>query len=75
MARVFADHTDHVFALHDAAAFAKAFDGCSYFHVGSSVEKSWILGDEKTHSGKNPSAIHRRLAYFCRKVIRPLVKS
>jgi hypothetical protein len=26
VARVFADHTDHVFALYDAAGLAKAFD-------------------------------------------------
>ena len=32
VARVFTDHADHVFTLHDAAAFAEAFDGCSYFH-------------------------------------------
>ena len=33
VARVLADHADDIFALHDAAGFAKAFDGCSYFHV------------------------------------------
>ena len=32
VARILANYADHVFALHDAAAFAKAFDGCSYFH-------------------------------------------
>lgn len=32
VARILANHADHVFALHDTAAFAKAFDGCSYFH-------------------------------------------
>jgi hypothetical protein len=38
VARVFADDANYVFALHDAAAFAKAFDGCSYFHGLESVE-------------------------------------
>jgi hypothetical protein len=32
VARVFANHTQDIFALHDAAALAKAFNGCSYFH-------------------------------------------
>jgi hypothetical protein len=32
VARIFANDTNHVFAFHDAAAFAKTFDGCSYFH-------------------------------------------
>ena len=32
VARVFANHADHVLTLHDAAGLAKAFDGCSYFH-------------------------------------------
>ena len=32
MARVLADHADHILALHDAAGLAKPFDGCSYFH-------------------------------------------
>ena len=32
VARVFADDANYVFALHDAAALAKAFNGCSYFH-------------------------------------------
>jgi len=38
VARVLADDADYVLALHDAAGFAKAFDGCSYFHDLESVE-------------------------------------
>lgn len=32
VARIFANDTNHVLSLHDAATFAKAFNGCSYFH-------------------------------------------
>jgi hypothetical protein len=32
VARIFANDTNHVFALHDTAALAKSFNGCSYFH-------------------------------------------
>ena len=31
--RIFTNHAEDIFALDDAAALAKAFDGCSYFHV------------------------------------------
>jgi hypothetical protein len=31
--RVLADHAQDVLALHDAALLAKAFHGCSNFHV------------------------------------------
>jgi hypothetical protein len=37
--RVLADDADDIFALHDAAAFAEAFDGGSDFH-------GWIFGAE-----------------------------
>jgi len=43
VARVLADDANHVFALHDAAAFAKAFDGCSYFHGLESVEIGLVV--------------------------------
>ena len=43
VARIFADDAHYVFALYDAAAFAKAFDGCSYFHGGSVVLKKWLV--------------------------------
>jgi hypothetical protein len=45
VARVFADYANHVFALHDAAGFAKAFDGCSYFHGLKIVS---VLEDKKS---------------------------
>jgi hypothetical protein len=45
MARVLADDADNVLALHDAAALAKAFDGCSYFHGWKS---GWNLEDKKS---------------------------
>jgi hypothetical protein len=32
VARVFANDAHDVFAFHDAAGFAKALNGCSYFH-------------------------------------------
>jgi hypothetical protein len=32
VARVLANHAQDIFTLYDAAAFAKAFYGCSYFH-------------------------------------------
>jgi len=32
VARVLADHADHVLTLYDAAGLAKALDWCSYFH-------------------------------------------
>ncbi len=31
--RILADDAHNIFSLYDAAALAKAFDGCSYFHV------------------------------------------
>lgn len=59
MARVLADDANYVFALYDAAAFAKSFYGCSYFH-GIGVGETWWsnLGDKKTPWGRlHPSAI------------------
>ena len=43
VARILADDAHYVFALYDAAALAKAFDGCSYFHFGSVVLKKWLV--------------------------------
>ena len=58
MARIFADDAHYVFALYDAAAFAKAFDGCSYFHGGSLVKKSLVSEDKKSRWERGlPSAI------------------
>lgn len=52
MARIFADDAHYVFALYDAAALAKAFDGCSYFHDGSVVLKSGWFERTKNRAGK-----------------------
>ena len=58
VARIFADDAHYVFALYDAAAFAKAFDGCSYFHDGSVVLKNVCLRGQKIALGTGlPSAI------------------
>ena len=45
MARVLADHADDVLALHDAAGFAEALYGCSYFHW--KIFKT-VSGDKKS---------------------------
>ena len=42
---VFADDADDIFALHDAAAFAEAFDGGSDFH---GLNLGWNLEDKKS---------------------------
>ena len=47
VARIFADDAHYVFALYDAAAFAKAFDGCSDFHVLNRV----VFGGQKIAPG------------------------
>ena len=59
MARILANDAHDVFALHDAAAFAKAFDGCSYFHDGSVVLKKWLFCEDKKSRWERglPSAI------------------
>jgi len=41
---VLTDHTDDILALHDTAAFAKAFHRGSDFH---GLNLGWILEDEK----------------------------
>ena len=51
VARILADDAHDVFALYDAAAFAKAFDGCSYFHDGSVVLKNVCLRGQKIALG------------------------
>jgi hypothetical protein len=43
--RILADHADDIFALHDAAAFAKTFDGGSDFH---GLNLGWNLEDKKS---------------------------
>ena len=45
VARILADHADHVLSLHDAAGLAKPFDGCSYFH---GLKIGWDLEDKKS---------------------------
>ena len=51
VARIFANDANHVFALHDAAAFAKAFDGCSYFHGLELVLNRVVFGGQKIAPG------------------------
>ena len=53
VAGVLANHSDYVLALHDAAGFAKPFDGCSYFH---DLKTGFVFGGQKIALGK-PSAI------------------
>jgi hypothetical protein len=54
VARILANHTHDILALHDAARFAKALHGCSYFH--KIVEKSFTdLEDKKTALGNRYS--------------------
>lgn len=45
MAGVFTDDADDIFAPHDFAAFAKAFDGGSNFHETGLVWKIGKLAD------------------------------
>ena len=60
VARIFANNAHDILALHDAAGFAKPFDGCSYFH-GLKVVDSF--GGQKIALGK-PSAIKAGGATF-----------
>ena len=70
--RVLADDADDVLALHDAAAFAEALDGCSYFH---GLKIWFVLEDKKSPwEARGPQCDHW-FCYFCRKVIRAFVKS
>ena len=52
VARIFADDANDIFALYDAAAFAKAFDGCSYFHDWSVILKNSLFERTKNRAGK-----------------------
>jgi hypothetical protein len=52
VARILANNADHIFALHDAAGFAKPFDRCSYFH---GLKSGLVFGGQKIALGK-PSA-------------------
>ena len=71
VARILTNHANHVFALHDAAAFAKAFDGCSYFH-GLNRE---VFGGQKIALGTGfPRAI-RVVSLLLAEVIWPFAKS
>ena len=74
VARILADDAKYIFALYDAAALAKAFDGCSYFHFGSLVLKRLVSLDKKSRWERVSPVRFRRFAYFCRKVIRPFVR-
>jgi len=49
VARVLANNAQDILTLYDAAAFAKAFYGCSYFHF-LWLEKVSVsdLGDKKS---------------------------
>jgi hypothetical protein len=48
MTRVLADHADDVLALHDAAGFAKALNGCSDFHDWMSEKLAAASEDKKS---------------------------
>ena len=60
VARIFANDADDILALHDAAGFAKSFDGCSYFH---GLKSGFVFGGQKIALGK-PSAIRAVVATF-----------
>ena len=61
VARILANHANHVFTLYDAAGLAKAFDGCSYFHG----LKSFCFRRTKNRAGEGfPQSDVREIGYF-----------